>query len=171
VTRSPAAGPPPEPLVFGPLTRTDIVRYQGASGDMNPLHHDETLARAAGLGAPLAVGMLGAGLLAGYAAGWLGPANVRRFKIRFLAPVWPGDTLTCTGVLLKEHQGNAGPLADIELCCVRPTGEAAVRAWATFALEPEPGPGPQPPETVPPETVPRETVPPETVPPETVAWT
>ncbi len=29
----------------GPLTRTDFVRYQGASGDMNPVHHDETFAR------------------------------------------------------------------------------------------------------------------------------
>ena len=31
----------------GPLTRTDFVRYQGASGDMNPVHHDEVFARAA----------------------------------------------------------------------------------------------------------------------------
>ena len=27
---------------LGPLSRTDFVRYQGASGDMNPVHHDET---------------------------------------------------------------------------------------------------------------------------------
>ena len=44
---------PPAPLVVGPLTRTDFVRYQGASGDMNPLHHDEIFARAAGYDAPV----------------------------------------------------------------------------------------------------------------------
>ena len=74
---------------YGPLTRTDIVRYQGASGDMNPLHHDETFARAAGYDAPLAIGMLGAGMLASYAADWLGAANVRRFRIRFRSQAWP----------------------------------------------------------------------------------
>ena len=37
---------PPPPLVVGPLTRTDLVRYQGASGDMQPVHHDEEFARA-----------------------------------------------------------------------------------------------------------------------------
>jgi acyl dehydratase len=126
-------GPPP--LIFGPLTRTDIVRYQGASGDMNPLHHDELFARAAGYDAPLAIGMLGAGLLATYATDWLGADNIRRFRIRFMAQVWPGDTLTCDGTLVREYQGPDEPLADAELTCTRQTGEIAVRVWATFARD------------------------------------
>ena len=79
----PEGTPGPAPLVLGPLTRTDFVRYQGASGDMNPIHHDETFARAAGYQAPLGVGMLPAGALAAWAAGWLGPENVRRVKVRW----------------------------------------------------------------------------------------
>lgn len=125
----------PPPLVFGPVTRTDIVRYQGASGDMNPLHHDELFARAAGYDAPLAIGMLGAGLLGTYAAGWLGAGNIRRFRIRFLAQVWPDDTLTCDGTLIRSYEGPDEPLADVELTCTRQTGEVAVRVWATFARE------------------------------------
>ena len=35
-------------LTDEPLSRTDFVRYQGASGDMNPIHHDEFFARDAG---------------------------------------------------------------------------------------------------------------------------
>jgi acyl dehydratase len=124
----------PKPLVVGPLTRTDIVRYQGASGDMNPLHHDEPFARAAGYDAPLAIGMLGAGLLATYATDWLGASNVRRFRIRFRGQVWPGDTLTCTGEVVREYGDQDGPHADIELACKRQTGEIAVQAWATFVL-------------------------------------
>jgi acyl dehydratase len=131
--------PAPKPLVAGPLTRTDIVRYQGASGDMNPLHHDEPFARAAGYDAPLAIGMLGAGLLGTYATDWLGAANVRRFRIRFRAQVWPGDTLTCCGEVVQEYDGEDGPLVDVELSCARQTGEVAVQAWATFA-RPEAGP-------------------------------
>ena len=51
------AGALPAARVVGPISRTDIVRYQGASGDFNPVHHDELFARAAGYPAPLGIGM------------------------------------------------------------------------------------------------------------------
>jgi acyl dehydratase len=125
--------PPPAPLVVGPLTRTDFVRYQGVSGDMNPLHHDETFARGAGYEAPLAVGMLNAGLLATYATDWLGAEAIRRFRIRFRDRVWPGDTVTCTGTVAREYQDGGEALVDVELACTSQCGTVAVQAWATFA--------------------------------------
>jgi acyl dehydratase len=125
---------PPTSLVVGPLTRTDFVRYQGASGDMNALHHDETFARAAGYDAPVAVGMLNAGLLGTYATDWLGAENIRRFRIRFKEQVWPGDVLTCTGEVTKEWVTDEGePMVEIELACTRQTGGVAISAWATFS--------------------------------------
>ncbi|HEY3259148.1 MAG TPA: MaoC/PaaZ C-terminal domain-containing protein, partial [Pseudonocardiaceae bacterium] len=60
-------------LVDSPSTRTDYVRYQGASGDMNPIHHDEEYARAAGFPTVFAVGMLAAGILGSYLADLFGP--------------------------------------------------------------------------------------------------
>src|SRR5262249_12532121 len=75
-------GEGPAPRTVGPVTRTDFVRYQGASGDMNPVHHDEPFARAAGYPAPLAVGMYQAGVLNAYAVDWLGPEHVRRTRVR-----------------------------------------------------------------------------------------
>ncbi|WP_019544481.1 MaoC/PaaZ C-terminal domain-containing protein [Streptomyces sulphureus] len=81
MTTGRAALPPaPGPAVHGPVTRTDFVRYQGASGDMNPVHHDEEYARAAGFPSPFSVGMFRAGLLASWATDWLGAHNVRRFR-------------------------------------------------------------------------------------------
>ena len=41
-------GDAPAPLVCGPLTRTDFVRYAGASLDLNPNHHDEVYAQRSG---------------------------------------------------------------------------------------------------------------------------
>ena len=87
---------PPPPLIVGPLTRTDLVRYAGASGDFNPIHHDELFARDAGLPAPLSLGMLQAGMLATWATDWLGTENIRRFRVRFADRVFPGDTVTCS---------------------------------------------------------------------------
>jgi acyl dehydratase len=122
---------PPPPLVVGPLTRTDLVRYQGASGDMQPVHHDERFAKAAGYDAPLSLGMLHGGLLGTWAASWLGAERAQRFRIRFTAQAFPGDTLTCTGSVAEERSDTV----DVELACTTQNGEVVARAWATFALE------------------------------------
>ncbi len=45
------------------LTRTDFVKYAGASGDFNPIHHDQTFAEASGNPTVFAMGMLNAGIL------------------------------------------------------------------------------------------------------------
>jgi acyl dehydratase len=128
---------PPAPLVVGPLTRTDLVRYAGASGDFNPIHHDERFALAAGLPAPLSLGMLQASLLATWATNWLGAQNIRRFRVRFADRVFPGDTLTCSGRVTSSTVDDDGCTTyDVELECATQTGAVAVRGWATFVLPP-----------------------------------
>ena len=57
----------------GPITRTQLVRYAGASGDFNPAHYDEGVARRAGLPRPMAHGMLSMAFLADLATAWAGP--------------------------------------------------------------------------------------------------
>ncbi|MBJ8338124.1 MaoC family dehydratase N-terminal domain-containing protein [Antrihabitans sp. YC3-6] len=128
--------PAASPAVYGPFTRTDFVRYQGASGDMNPIHHDETVARAAGYDTPLAVGMLSAGLLATYATDWLGADSIRRFRTRFKRQLWPGDTLTCTGTVVQEYFQDGELRVDVALVGTAQGGEVAVQSWATFARPP-----------------------------------
>ncbi|MEU3984032.1 MaoC/PaaZ C-terminal domain-containing protein [Streptomyces sp. NPDC026672] len=134
---------PREPAVHGPVTRTDFVRYQGASGDMNPIHHDEEFARAAGFPSPFSVGMFQAGLLATFATDWLGAANVRRYRARFKAQVWPGDTLTCSGAVVRAYEQDGEQRVDVDLSCVRQNGEVAVQAEATF-VRPRTDPAPPP---------------------------
>ena len=127
-------GAGPEPLTIGPLTRTDFVRYQGASGDMNPVHHDEPFARAAGYPAVLGVGMFQAGALAAWAAGWLGPENVRRVRVRWKEPVWPGDVLTLRASVARAYEENGERKVDVKLVCARQTGGIAVEGSATFVV-------------------------------------
>jgi acyl dehydratase len=139
VSGSPITQPAPRSagneLVVGPLTRTDLVRYQGASGDFNPLHHDEPFARAAGFDRPLSLGMLQAGLLATWATDRFGAEAVRRFRVRFAEQVFPGDTATCSGEVVKSYVEDGEPRLDLELVCTTQTGAVAVRGWATFAGE------------------------------------
>jgi acyl dehydratase len=114
-------------LVDEPLTRTDFVRYQGASGDMNPIHHDEGYARSAGFPTVFAVGMLGAGILGTYVAELFGPENVRKFKVQFREQAWPDDVLTYTGTVVARRQNEL----DLELAATRQTGGVHLRGWAT----------------------------------------
>lgn len=119
---------------FGPLTRTDFVRYQGASGDFNPIHHDEEFARAAGFPTVFSVGMLQAGILGTYVTDWLGAENVRGFGVQFREQVWPGDTLTCSGTVVRRYEHEGEPRADLELEVTRQTGGLAIRGTATVVV-------------------------------------
>lgn len=130
----PAVGDSPEPRTFGPITRTDIVRYAGASGDFNPIHHDETFATSAGFPTVFSIGMFQAALLATFATDWLGARNVRRFTVRFKEQVWPDDELTCTGVVTGAEPADGGTLVEVELTCTRQTGGVAIAGTAAFLL-------------------------------------
>lgn len=100
---------PPAPVRrVGPLTRTDFVRYAGAGGDFNPMHHDDDFARAAGYPSVFGHGLLTAGILSGYAAAWLGRRNLRRFGVRYVGQVWPGDTLVLAGEPVRATAGADG---------------------------------------------------------------
>ena len=98
---------PPEPRTFGPVTQTDVVRFAGAGGDFNPLHHDPEHARAAGFDAPIAMGQLTAGLLAGWLTDWCGVERLRRFEVRFTAPLHLGDTVILSGSITSVEDGVA----------------------------------------------------------------
>ncbi|WP_433699623.1 MaoC/PaaZ C-terminal domain-containing protein [Nocardiopsis sp. CA-288880] len=70
------------------LTRADLVRYAGASGDFNPIHYDERAAGALGLPGVIAHGMLTMGLAATAVTEWFGPsAQVAEYETRFARPV------------------------------------------------------------------------------------
>ena len=113
---------------MGPVTRTDFVRFAGAGGDFNPLHHDEEYARAAGFPTVFAMGQFQAGLLARFAADWLGAEHVRSYRVRFKAKVWPGDVLVLRGREVAREDG----IVSCELEAVREDGdEVAVQAWVT----------------------------------------
>lgn len=118
---------------YGPITRTDIVQYQGASGDFNPIHHDDEFAQSAGYPGAFSVGMLQAGILASYATDWLGPRNVRTFGVQFREQVWPGDQLVCSGTVVARD--DAANTVDLELVAMRVGGGAAIKGYATFVVE------------------------------------
>ncbi len=95
------------PLVKPPITKVQLVKYAGASGDFNPIHTDDEAARSVGLDGVIAHGMLSMGFLGQYAADLAGPRGaVRRLRVRFAGMVRPGDVLTCGGRVIAKDEDN-----------------------------------------------------------------
>lgn len=69
------------------LTRADLVRYAGASGDFNPIHWSDRVATAVGLPGVIAHGMLTLALAGRAVAEWTGHAEVLELGSKFTQPV------------------------------------------------------------------------------------
>jgi acyl dehydratase len=80
------------------VTRADLVRYAGASGDFNPIHWNQRIATSVGLPDVIAHGMLTMALAGRFLSEWAGdPGAVTEFGVRFSAPVVvPDDDLGAT---------------------------------------------------------------------------
>lgn len=88
------------------LTETDLAFFAAVSGDFDPIHMDEDYARQTPFGRRIAHGLLSMALLSAAAAGMSALARERGYtgasvslgfdKVRFLAPVFIGDTLTAS---------------------------------------------------------------------------
>ena len=116
------------------LGRTDLVMYAGASGDFNPMHHDEVAAQAAGLPSVFGHGMFTMGLLGKALTDYVGVGNLKLYRIRFTKQTWPGETLTTKVTVAKKYEEHGQHLVDLECSVVNQSGEAKVQGVAIAAL-------------------------------------
>src|SRR3954470_5426102 len=73
-------------------TRADLVRYAGASGDLNPIHWSDRVATSVGLPGVIAHGMLTMGLAGRAVTEWAGdPGALAEYQVRFGRPVLVPD--------------------------------------------------------------------------------
>ena len=118
---------------FPALSRTMFVKYAGASGDFNPMHHDDTIATQVGNPSVFGHGMLSMGLAARVVKDWFGPEAIRSLKVRFSKQVWPGDVLTCTARVTGTREENGEQLVDLDLTVANQNGDKAITGSATAA--------------------------------------
>lgn len=126
------------PAIDHELTRTDLVMYAGASGDFNPMHHDELAAQAAGLPSVFGHGMFSAGLLATAITNYVGIGNLASYRMRFTKQTWPGEVLSTSIAVTEKRPGNEIVL---ECALVNQNGEAKISAEAVAVLPALPGGG------------------------------
>ncbi|MBG6226113.1 acyl dehydratase [Arthrobacter sp. CAN_A2] len=88
------------------ITRQDLVRYAGASGDFNPIHWNQAFAEGVGLPGVIAHGMFTMGAVVQLVTDWAGdPAAVIDYQTRFTKPVVVEDT--------TAHPGEPGAVVEV----------------------------------------------------------
>ncbi|MBV9383933.1 MAG: MaoC family dehydratase [Streptosporangiaceae bacterium] len=94
------------------VTRLDLVRYAGASGDFNVIHWNERVAKSVGLPNVIAHGMLTMAKAGVYLTAWAGdPGAVTEFGVRFSSMVVvqeddKGATIEVSGTVTEKLDGN-----------------------------------------------------------------
>ena len=116
------------------VTRTHIIKYAGAGGDFQPIHHDEEFAKAAGLPSIFAMGLMQGGMLTRLVTDWAGVGRVARFQIRFGSIVWPGDILTFKGKVEQKRVESGRNLVDLSLTVANQNGEQVIVGQAEACL-------------------------------------
>lgn len=123
------------PVLTHTLTRTDLVKYAGASGDFNPMHTDEVAAQAAGLPSVFGHGMFSMGLLGTALTDYVGVGNLRRYKVRFTKQTWPDEELSTRIVVTGTRTEDGDKLVDLECSLANGDGEVKVSGSAVAVAD------------------------------------
>jgi acyl dehydratase len=119
------------------VTRADLVRYAGASGDFNPIHWSDRVAASVGLPGVIAHGMLTMALAGRLVTRWVGddPAAVRSYGVRFTRPVVvPDDDEGALVEITGKVRSVADGVATVAITAVFEGKTVLGRAQAEVAL-------------------------------------
>lgn len=126
----------PLPAVTKLVTQEQIERYAAASGDFNPIHVDHEFAARSQFGRTIAHGMLVAAFVSemmtmAFGESWL---ESGRLKLRFRAPVFPGEMVTTFGQVKGIRQSNGATEVTCAVGVRKPSGEAAITGDAVVLV-------------------------------------
>ena len=104
-----------------------MMAYGAATWDFVRLHYDADYVRDLGFDAPFVDGQMLGGFLTQLVQDWAGPdAFLRKLAFRNRVIVYPGDTLTCHGVVTAVSAADEGGMVECELWAENQHGERVV---------------------------------------------
>ena len=119
------------------ITQDRVNSYAEASGDHNPIHLNEAYAASTRFGTRIAHGMLSLALVTemlviDFPKTWHSGGKI---KVRFSAPVMPGEIVKIYGEITNITESDIGLVAICSIGCKKPDGTNAVVGQATVPLE------------------------------------
>ena len=126
------------PTVTRLITQDRIERYAAASGDFNPIHVDREFAARSQFGGTIAHGMMIAATISemmtlAYPEAW---PNGGRLKLRFRAPVFPGETVEAAGRVKSVRKEGEGSIVTCTVEVRKPDGQPAITGEAAVTIAP-----------------------------------
>jgi acyl dehydratase len=120
------------------ITRPALVRYAGASGDFNPIHFDDDIARESGLDGVIGHGMFAMGLVSEAVTDWLGDSGLlQSLSVRFARPSRLGDRLLVSGEVVRRTVDEDGRVRlGLSVACRNQDGADIVTNATATVLSP-----------------------------------
>ncbi|WP_121662355.1 MaoC/PaaZ C-terminal domain-containing protein [Metabacillus litoralis] len=115
-------------VTLPPVSRLDLIKYAGASGDYNPIHTIDDEAKKAGLPAIIAHGMWTMGNLAKLFTPYHEEGFIQDYQIRFRGMVFLGDIITLKARLTDENETHS----IFQVNAVNQNGVDVIKGMITF---------------------------------------
>ena len=125
-----------------------LVKWAGASGDLNPLHYENAFAASSGVGKPIIHGALKRQWLIQLMTDWIGEeGTLKKFSCQYRAMDYPramktmteaeeGETWQCKGKVTKKYVENGEHYVDCNIWVENGKGEVTTQGKATVVLPP-----------------------------------
>ena len=125
------------PTVEKTFSQDDVNRYADAAGDHNPIHVDPNFAAGSQFGRRIAHGMMIAASISEMMAQAFGQDwhKSGRMKIRFRAPVFPGETVRASGTVRSVRQIEDATEVAVSVQVTKANDEAAITGDARVRIE------------------------------------
>ncbi|MED4474107.1 MaoC/PaaZ C-terminal domain-containing protein [Oceanobacillus caeni] len=117
-------------IQLNPVSRLDLIKYAGASGDFNPIHTIDKEATKAGLPGIIAHGMWTMGNLSKLFTPYLEEGFIQDYKIRFADMVFLDDVITLKAVLDEVHED----YLNFDVVALKDNGKAAIKGQVRFKV-------------------------------------
>ena len=117
-------------LIVGPISRTNLALYAGASGDHNPLHIDTDYANRIGLPDVIAHGMLIMGYLGRVLTNNMNQNQVLEYGVQFSSITNIGDVLCCSGIVKEISGDKSNKILKLELNVIDQDNDTKLKGYS-----------------------------------------
>jgi acyl dehydratase len=117
-------------VILEPVSRLDLIKYAGASGDYNPIHTIDEEAKKAGLPGIIAHGMWTMGNLAKLFTSHYEEGFIQDYSIRFNGMVFLNDILTLKATLKEKTENKLR----FNVLAVNQDGKVVIKGEVVFSI-------------------------------------
>lgn len=123
-----------QPRTRAPISRLQIAQFAAASDEFSPLNLDDELARNAGFSGVYAPGLMSLGFVEEALKSFSTNMKILSLSGTFQRLIWPGDSLTAKGLILRRYQKNDEHRIQFSLWCENQNSEVVMKGSAICIL-------------------------------------